>query len=277
MASRFPSKGPGPERKSRFQTKFELTTPCRGDKPDAWLGLIPHSEWAVYQRALKIAKDIGVPFMLGGGFALAYYTRRFRTTKDIDLIITLPNRDMLAERLEHAGYHDMYDTQPYDRGWIYRARRHEYIVDLIFGMANRRAKVTPEWFRSAPTITIRGEELEVLPLEYLFWMKLYVLQRDRCDWLDLLNLLYCEVHSFNWSLLQEKVGPDSSLIRSVIAIFDWICPARARQIPKQVRKWLHLPEPNPAENDSYVLERIKLIDTRSWFAAIHPQDQTMNI
>ena len=43
-------------------------------------------------------------------------------------------------------------------------------------------EVDDEWFEHAPEISVHGQTLLVAPAEELLWCKLYVLQRDRCDW-----------------------------------------------------------------------------------------------
>src|SRR5690242_16299639 len=49
-----------------------------------WADAVSEQEWAVYSRAMETLRAAGVDFMLGGGFALAAFTGRWRDTKDID-------------------------------------------------------------------------------------------------------------------------------------------------------------------------------------------------
>src|SRR5207245_10103872 len=41
-----------------------------------------------YQGVLEAAKGSGIPFLIGGGFALGYYTGIERYTKDLDIFVT---------------------------------------------------------------------------------------------------------------------------------------------------------------------------------------------
>src|SRR5437764_11493688 len=52
-----------------------------------WADAISSSEWATYRAAIKAVRRAGIPFLLGGGFALATFTGRWRDTKDIDFYI----------------------------------------------------------------------------------------------------------------------------------------------------------------------------------------------
>src|SRR5579859_2214761 len=58
-----------------------------------WADAISESQWKVYAGAMDAIRSAGVPFMLGGGFALAAFTGRWRDTKDIDFYIRPGDRD----------------------------------------------------------------------------------------------------------------------------------------------------------------------------------------
>src|SRR5947208_179857 len=42
---------------------------------------------AFYRRTLRILRDSGIPFLVGGGYALHRYTGIVRHTKDLDLFV----------------------------------------------------------------------------------------------------------------------------------------------------------------------------------------------
>src|SRR5437870_960878 len=182
------------------------TRPINGSA--AWAKLIPDDHWSVYRDAIQAVRSTGLPFMLGGGFGLATYIGHWRNTKDIDLYILPEGAPVLAQALGQAGFSDYYEQLPYDRGWIYRSYRQGLIVDLIWSMANRRAQVEQDWFAHAKPILLRDELLQILPPEELLWCKLYVFQRDHCDWPDLFNLLYAVGPALNWPRLLKRVGTD---------------------------------------------------------------------
>ena len=84
-------------------------------------------------------------------------------------------------------------------------------MDIIWAMANQRAQVDNLWFKRACSISIRGENLKVLPLEELVWCKLYIVQRDHCDWTDVFNLIYAIGPQLDWKHLIERAGEDVPL------------------------------------------------------------------
>src|SRR5689334_6703815 len=150
--------------------------------PDfGWANAISEEEWDVYQSAIEVLRSTGVPFMLGGGFALATFAGRWRDTKDIDFYVLPKDREVVIAALSKAGFTDYFCQRPYDRKWIYRSVRFGVIVDIIWSMANQRAQVDSEWFERSMPVVIRGERLQVVPMEEFLWCKLYIMQRDHCD------------------------------------------------------------------------------------------------
>jgi hypothetical protein len=241
-----------------------------------WEKLIPLEDWLLYRTALEAIRKSGVPFLLGGSFGLAFYTGRWRNTKDLDIVVHPSSHQILATSLASVGFLDFFDKQPYDRGWIYRTMRDGVIVDIIWGMANRRAQVDDIWFENAPTVNVHDEVVQIVPMEELLWTKLYVLQRDRCDWPDILNLLYDGIHHLDWKHLLNRLEDDLALLKAIIVVFSWLCPDRAQEIPSYVKDFLSLEE---AENSSSLenIRRLHLLDSRPWFTALQPNDKPLVI
>jgi len=243
----------------------------------AWAALISDHEWEICLSAIRVLREAGVEFLVGGAFGLAAYTGRLRNTKDIDFFILPTDVPRAIAALSEAGFHDFYARHSYDRRWIYRSTRHDFIVDLIFRMANRRADIDRVWFERATQISIRGESLSVIPAEELLWQKLYVMQRDRCDWPDVLNLIYAVGRELNWDRLLARLGEDVPLLRAALNIFDWLCPECAAQLPQKLRDRLQLPEPAIDAAPGVQARRVSSLDSRSWFAASRPKDEPLEI
>ena len=204
--------------------------------------------------------------MLGGAFGLAAYTDCWRNTKDIDLFVLGQDRERAIQVLTGLGFVDFYDTLPYDRGWIYRATRSGLIVDLIWSTPNRRTNVDESWFEYAGDLLLRTERVKVIPAEELVWIKLYVLQKDRCDWPDVINLLYATSASLNWKRLAERLADDLPLLEGLLVVFAWLCPNRVGDIPTWLRQRAGIPK-QPLPPDASDPHRIQLLDSRPWFAA----------
>jgi len=238
--------------------------------------LIPDEQWVVYRDAIAAARRTGLPFMLGGGFALAAYTGRWRNTKDIDFYVLPGQRQKFIDAINEAGFVDYYNQLGYDRGWIYRGFRDGTIVDLIWSMANRRAEAQPSWFEHGTDLEVRGEPLKVIAPEELLWCKIYVMQRDHSDWPDVLNLLYAAGARLDWDRVLANVKEDLPVVRALLTLFGWLCPSRASELPVSLKRRLNLAPTTkvPLQEEE---RRIRLLDSRNWFAGRLPHDKVLEI
>jgi hypothetical protein len=239
-----------------------------------WANAISDEQWATYRDAIEALRDAGIRFLLGGGFALATYIGRWRNTKDIDLYIMQEDRDKAVEALSKAGFKDLFGRLPYDRKWIYRSTRGGLIVDIIWAMANQRAQTDELWFQNAPDAIVRGEVLSVIPMEEFLWCKLYIMQRDHCDWMDVFNLVYAVGTRLNWPHLLKRLEEDWPLLKGMLTVYGWLCPKQAQRLPESLRKRLRLPRPQVVRKKR---DHVRLLDTRGWFAAILPKNKPLEV
>jgi hypothetical protein len=229
-----------------------------------WENVLPAEHPNVYKCVLEKMCAADVPFALGGGLALSVYTGCVRGSKDIDLYVLPKHRLAVIDILTGCGLQDYYSVKEYVRHWIYRGYVGEAIVDVIWAMANQRAEVDERWVTGGSMIRMFGTELRVVPVEELIWSKLYVLQRDRCDWPDILNLLNATAATVDWDHLLERVAEDSPLVKGLLSVFSWLCPVRARSVPRRIWDRLGVA---PAFSDQPPAGRPNpedLLDTRPW-------------
>jgi len=241
-----------------------------------WAETISASDWEIYRTAMKALREADIPFMLGGGFALATFTGRWRDTKDIDFYIHPRDQKRAVSALTKAGFADYYATRAYDRKWIFRTTRSGVIVDIIWSMANQRAQVDDLWFRRASSIVIRGEHMKVLPMEEFMWCKLYIMQRDHCDWTDVFNLLYAVGSRLDWRHLIWRVEEDLSVLKALVIMYAWLCPRAARELPANLWKRLGL-QTAAGVKETQKRDHIRLLDSRRWFAALRPDTEKLEV
>jgi hypothetical protein len=229
-----------------------------------WSLLIPDRQWEIYESVIDEASRREIPFAVGGAFAMATYTGSWRNTKDLDLYILPEHRDRMIEALADLGMRDYFEKTPYDRWWIYRSYNDDAIVDVIWAMANHRQQIDELWM-SGPEVNIRGRRVKALPAEAMIWDKLYIMQRDRCDWPDVLNLLYATGPDVDWAYLICRVGDDAPLLAGALTAFRWISPGRARELPGWIWERLGLTPPPDAPLPEIDPRRVSLLDTRPWY------------
>ena len=134
-------------------------------------------------------------------------------------------------------------------------------------MANQRAQVDQIWFERSASVRVRGESLQVLPKEEFLWCKLYIMQRDHCDWPDLLNLLYAVGVRLDWSHLLWRVEEDTPVLQALLLVYKWLCPKAALKLPAGLWRKLARAEKLTGR---FKRNHIRLLDTRAWFAALQP-------
>jgi hypothetical protein len=232
-----------------------------------WENLIPAEHWAVYKCVLDRLAEEQLPFALGGGLALGVYTEKFRRSKDLDIYIVPEHREQVIRVMSECGLDDYFPVKEYVRHWIYRGHRDDVIVDAIWAMANQRAQVDSRWIDGGPMVQMFGQEFHVIPPEELLWSKLYVMQRDRCDWPDIMNLVYAAGPTLDWNHLLRRVAEDRPLLKGVLSVFSWLSPQRAAGIPSRVWEQLGLAVPKPETDPEGRPARKDLLDTRPWLFA----------
>lgn len=238
--------------------------------PECATAPIPHTQWAVYRAVIAEARRRGVPFALGGGLAVSVYTGHWRASKDLDIYVLRRDRGAMMDITRGAGLEDYFDRAPYDRSWIYRSWNGDAIVDIMWAMANQRAPVDERWLSCGAAVTVNGERVRVLPVEEMIWDKLYVLQRDRCDWPEALKLIYAAGDTLDWEHLFTSVADDLPLLAGALSVFRWLCPGRARAFPGWVWERVAVAGPPPDDAPDTERRRIDLLDRRAWFAAREP-------
>ena len=229
----------------------------------SWLERFPPEQWLIYKAAMALARSRGLRFAVGGGFATMVYTGHWRETKDIDFFIVERDKEEMIRILTECGLEDYYDQQAYERHWIYRSHKGENIVDVIWAMANRRAAVDEQWL-DGPEVELDGERFQLVPAEETLWSKLYVLQRDRCDWPDGLSLIYAVGTDLDWRRLLERLKDDAALLSALLSVFRWVCPDRARELPGWLWSELGTSQTLPDPQVDRDGNRASLLDSRPW-------------
>lgn len=230
-----------------------------------WDSLIPSEQWAVYRCVIDRASGEGLELALGGGLAVGLYTGMPRNTKDLDIYIKPADRERAIRIMTDCGLADYFDKKPYDREWIYRGVQDDTIVDAIWAMANKRTTVDDIWLTDGSLIQMFDRQIRVMPVEELIWSKLYVMQRDRCDWPDIINLICASGPHLDWGHLVKRVAEDLPLLKSVLMVVSWVSPGQALSIPRRIWESFGLPLPKIERDPEGRPPRPDLLDTRAWF------------
>ncbi len=156
----------------------------------------------LYGEALPKLTQSGVPFLIGGAFALERYTGIARDTKDLDVF--LRRRDLEAALAVFATVGCRTEiTFPH---WLAKAVTAEGVIDIIFSAGNGVAVVDDGWFEHAVEATVH-------------------------------LLRACAPH-LDWARLLWRFGSHWRVLLSHLVLFGFIYPGERWRIPDGVMREL---------------------------------------
>ena len=230
---------------------------------------LPLQAEAFYRTALIALKESGVPFLVGGGYALVHYTGILRYTKDLDVFIRAADIEPTLEALSRAADHTEI-TFPH---WLGKAYRDSDCIDVIFSSGNGLAVVDDEWFEYATEGQVLGLELEICPAEETIWSKSFIIERERYDGADVAHILRAQGPSLDWERIFCRFGDHWRVLLSHLVMYGFIYPGERDRVPAWVMRALlgrlehELVEPPPSERvcQGTLLSRQQyLVDIHHW-------------
>jgi hypothetical protein len=184
-----------------------------------------------YKEALSLLKESGIEFMLGGGFALRFYTGIYRDSKDLDIFCRPRDYPKILKIFKEKGF----KTELTDARWLAKIYKGNMFMDVIFDSSNAICTVDDQWFKNAPVGNFSDIEVSFIPPEELFWCKIYVQNRERFDGADLNHLMLKCGKKMKWKRLFTHMDKHWQLLLSQLLNFQFVYPG---DFPDIVPKWL---------------------------------------
>lgn len=181
----------------------------------------------VYRHCLTRLKEIEIPFILAGAFALYAYTGIRRNTKDLDVFLPSEHVEPALSALEEEGFR----TEVRDGLWLAKAHKGPYFVDLIFSMPNKEVRIDMDWIRRSGRVEIFGMSIPMISLEELILSKIYVARMDRFDGADIAHLIRGSQGRVDWTRILRALGVDQPLLLWHFIFFQLIYPGLTRFLP----------------------------------------------
>src|SRR4029077_9614091 len=135
----------------------DRTLPVSSSKPPAFC----KQQESLFREVIGLLERNSVPFVVSGAFALHEHTGIWRDTKDLDLFLPAQEVGRALHILEKDGF----ETEVLDAVWLAKAKRDEFVVDLITGMSNAVLRVDYSWIRHASRSEVFGMSVRVLRSE----------------------------------------------------------------------------------------------------------------
>jgi hypothetical protein len=245
----------------------------QNDDPDCHIGSIQLDEetCTFYRHAIEVLDGSGVPYLVGGAFALERYTGISRYTKDFDVFVRPADVETALKAFEQAGY----TTEMSFPHWLGKAYCGDMFVDLIFSSGNGLAEVDDLWFANAREADVLGRPVKVVPAEEVIWSKTFVMERERYDGADVAHMIRATAPELDWRRLIGRYGRNWRVLFSHLVLFGFIYPGERDLVPTWVME--HFTErlreetnsPPPAEADklcqgTLISRQQYLIDVEQW-------------
>jgi hypothetical protein len=206
------------------------------------------AERAVHIRALRLLEGAGVPFLVGGAYAMFHYTGVVRYTKDLDVFLRRADEPRAREVLAEAGYRTLV-KEPL---WLSKAFWGETFVDLIYSSGNGVAVVDDVWLEAAPSGDVLGVASRIVPPEEMIWSKAFVQERERWDGADVAHLVRACGAELDWDRLLRRFAGHWQVLLAHLSLFAFSYPQDRDAVPPTVwRRLLTLAArqvPEPAED-----------------------------
>ncbi len=187
-------------------------------------------EAQVYAEALRALNRAGVPYAVGGAWALHSYTGLRRSTKDLDLFLRAEDLRSAMDALAEVGFEANVEY-PH---WLAKAHRAPYFVDLIFANNNSRLRVDQVWLDHGQPVEVAGVPCRVISAEELIASKAYIGVRHRFDGADVAHVIRGVQGKLDWQRILSRLGDDAQLLLWHLIFFDFVYPGHAEYLPREL-------------------------------------------
>ncbi|GGH04115.1 hypothetical protein GCM10007415_45440 [Parapedobacter pyrenivorans] len=185
----------------------------------------------VYRNAVTLLRDCGCEFMIGGGFAISFYTGIHRDTKDLDIFCQPKDYPQLLKCFADNGYR----VELTDSRWLAKVFKGDHFIDIIFDTVNGICRVDESWLDHAEEGDFFGVTAPFMAPEELIWCKSYVQNRERNDSADINHMFLKTGHRLDWERLLQHLDAHWHLLLAQLLIFQFVYPSDYRCI---VPDWL---------------------------------------
>lgn len=187
-----------------------------------------------YAKSLQLLREHDIPFLIGGAYAMAFYTGIERDTKDLDLYLRPKDIDRILELFQRKNYR-VERTHPH---WLAKILQDNDLVDLIYRAGNGLCEVDESWFERGQNQVVLGSTARVAAPEELIWMKAYIMERERYDGGDVAHLFLSCADRIDWHHLLKRFGEDWRVLLTHIVLFGYVYPSERHRVPPDLVKTL---------------------------------------
>lgn len=220
----------------------------------------------VYRSVVWHLREAGIPYLVGGTYALEHHAGLVRATKDLDLFVRRADWSRVEETLAPHGVHcELVFTH-----WLGKARSNGHFVDLIFAGGNGLVEVDDDWLTHGVPSVVLEVPVHLVAPEEMIWSKAFVMERERFDGGDVTHILRKSAGAIDWLRLIRRFGACAAVLLSHLVLFHFVYPDLRDTIPEWVMDelWRRSRAQNPVPQQlcrGTLLSREQyLVDVSEW-------------
>jgi Uncharacterised nucleotidyltransferase len=181
----------------------------------------------MYRSIVWHLREAGIPYLVGGTYALEHYADVRRDTKDLDLFVRRADWTRITDTLAAQGLR----CELVFSHWLGKAKENGYFVDMIFAGGNGFVEVDDEWLAHGVPSVVLDVPVHLVPAEEMIWSKAFVMERERFDGADVLHILRKSARDLDWNRLLRRFDPHPAVLLSHLLLFEFVYPDERDAIP----------------------------------------------
>ncbi|MDX6807059.1 nucleotidyltransferase [Terrihabitans rhizophilus] len=186
----------------------------------------PRSE-AFYAESLVHLKQLGVPFLVSGTYAVSSYTGIRRPTKDLDVFCRAGDYPRILRYFQELGHKTVVE----DERWIAKVKKGRETFDVIFNSRTAATPITDSWFAEKHTSKIYGTEVQLVAPTELVYSKVFVQNRERYDGADIAHVILKQHAAIDWRRLLGYMEQYWEVLFIHLLNFRFVYPTQRHCVP----------------------------------------------
>lgn len=188
----------------------------------------------VYRSIIWNLREAGIPYLVGGTYALEHHADLVRETKDLDLFVRRADWSRIEDTLAPHGIQcELVYTH-----WLGKAHDHGHFVDMIFAGGNGLIEVDDDWLAHGVPSVVLDVPVHLAPAEEMIWSKSYVMERERFDGADVTHILRKSGPTLDWVRLLRRYGSHAPILLGHLLFFQFVYPDHRHHVPDWVMEEL---------------------------------------
>ena len=184
----------------------------------------------MYRSIIWNLREAGIPYLVGGTYAMEHHADLIRETKDLDLFVRRADWPRIGDTLAPHGIR----CELVYSHWLGKAFENGHFVDMIFGSGNGLVEVDDDWLTHGVPAVVLEVPVHLVPAEEMIWSKSFVQERERYDGADVAHILRQSAPAMDWMRLLRRFGPHGTVLLSQLLLFQFVYPDHRLTVPDWV-------------------------------------------